>query len=296
MKIALICFTSNGAKIAKKIVQTGTTEEEAAVYRKSSFVSDSDMIIVNQSLSDWCRSLWAEVDGFIFISSTGIAVRAISGLPVDKFYDPFILVIDDTGRFCISLLSGHTGGANQFAGEIADRIGAIPVITTSTDRNQVFSIDVFAKAEGLQIPNRMVAKEISARLLHKMPVVTIGIGCKKGVSSETIEYRIREDLKRLKVPFESIKELASIDRKKSEKGLQMFCSQYQIPFCTYTAEELLQVKGVFTGSRFVESVVSVDNVCERSAVLASKNGILIQKKTTGSGVTVAVAIGLEMDK
>ena len=52
----------------------------------------------------------------------------------------------------------------------------------------------------------------------------------------------------------------------------------QIPFVTYTEEELKQVPGEFTPSPFVKKITGVDNVCERSAVLASGNGRLLQKK------------------
>ena len=76
---------------------------------------------------------------------------------------------------------------------------------------------------------------------------------------------------------------------KEEKGILSLSQDWQIPFVTYTEEELKQVPGEFTPSPFVKKITGVDNVCERSAVLASGNGRLLQRKTGENGVTTAVA-------
>ena len=88
---------------------------------------------------------------------------------------------------------------------------------------------------------------------------------------------------------EAFEQIASIDLKKEEKGILSLSQDWQIPFVTYTEEELKQVPGEFTPSPFVKKITGVDNVCERSAVLASGNGRLLQRKTGENGVTTAVA-------
>ena len=65
--------------------------------------------------------------------------------------------------------------------------------------------------------------------------------------------------------------------------------RYNIPFVTYTAEELNQVEGQFSASEFVKKITGVDNVCERSAVKNSENGAIILSKTCQNGVTIALA-------
>ena len=90
-------------------------------------------------------------------------------------------------------------------------------------------------------------------------------------------------------PPEAFEQIASIDLKKEEKGILSLSQDWQIPFVTYTEEELKQVPGEFTPSPFVKKITGVDNVCERSAVLASGNGRLRQRKTGENGVTTAVA-------
>ena len=76
-----------------------------------------------------------------------------------------MIVIDETGRYAVSLLSGHLGGANELALRAASIIGAEPVITTATDRNGLLAPDVFAKENGLEIEDMGLAREAAAALL-----------------------------------------------------------------------------------------------------------------------------------
>ena len=76
---------------------------------------------------------------------------------------------------------------------------------------------------------------------------------------------------------------------KEEKGILSLSQDWLLPIVAYTEEELKQVPGEFSHSPFVKKITGVDNVCERSAVLASGNGRLLQRKTGENGVTTAVA-------
>jgi cobalt-precorrin 5A hydrolase/precorrin-3B C17-methyltransferase len=79
------------------------------------------------------RERWADVDGFVLVCATGIAVRAIAPLLAGKAADPAVVVVDDGGRFAVALTGGHRGGANVLAREVAALLGAEPVVTTATD-------------------------------------------------------------------------------------------------------------------------------------------------------------------
>ena len=116
-------------------------------------------------------------------------------------------------------------------------------------------------------------------------------GCRKDISFEIIERNVLNALKKENCHILSLNAIASIDKKAHEKGILDFARKYELPFNTYSAEELNSLEGDFTKSEFVKSVVKVDNVCERSAVIES-NGILIRRKDTGEGdgVTIALAI------
>ena len=128
-------------------------------------------------------------------------------------------------------------------------------------------------------------------LLLVPQIITVGIGCRKDISFESIESSIFNILESENYHIMAINALASIDKKANEKGILEFAKKYDLPFNTYSAEELNSLEGDFTKSDFVKSVVEVDNVCERSAVIES-NGKLIRRKDTcdGAGVTVALAI------
>ena len=120
---------------------------------------------VKESLSEWTQAQMQKRRALLFIGACGIAVRAVAPYLQDKLKDSPVLVMDETGRFVIPLLSGHVGGANDLALLLAERTGAEPVITTATDRNGVFAVDLFAEKNRLWIENREGIARVSARAL-----------------------------------------------------------------------------------------------------------------------------------
>jgi cobalt-precorrin 5A hydrolase len=105
-------------------------------------------------------------EAHVFVMATGIVVRTLADLIRHKSMDPAVLVMDETGRHVISLLSGHLGGANALARHIAERLGAQAVITTATDLRGVPAIDLIARERGLVIENHDAIRTISAALLR----------------------------------------------------------------------------------------------------------------------------------
>lgn len=126
--------------------------------------------------------------------------------------------------------------------------------------------------------------------LHLVPkILVLGVGCRKGTEEAAIEGAFSRLLARRGLSRQAFCKVCSINIKKEEPGLLAFCRAAGLPFETYSGEELAQIPGTFTPSDFVAQVTGVDNVCERSAVLGSGGGELIQKKVKGDGVTLAVA-------
>lgn len=117
-------------------------------------------------LGECVGEYFGRVDAIVFICAAGIAVRSIAPWLVHKSKDPAVIVMDETGKFCISLLSGHWGGGNGLAERISRMTGAVCVITTATDREEKFAVDVFAKNNGLVLTDWKLAKKISARILN----------------------------------------------------------------------------------------------------------------------------------
>lgn len=138
--------------------------------------------------------------------------------------------------------------------------------------------------------------------LHPKALV-IGIGCKKGKTGKEIEAFVQRVLQEQQLAMESVLCLASLDLKQEEKGILEFAGKYQLPFVTFSREQLLEAPGEYTESEFVKEVTGIGNVCERSAVLAAGEfsdfsleqdkkkaaGRLILEKTAECGITLALA-------
>ena len=108
---------------------------------------------------------WNKHKYLLFICSCGIVVRMIAPLIGHKTRDPGVVVLDEWGRNCISLLSGHIGGANELAIEISQKLGARPILSTATDLSGLLGIDLWAKANQLVIENSEEIKRVSQKLL-----------------------------------------------------------------------------------------------------------------------------------
>ncbi|ABX41752.1 cobalt-precorrin 5A hydrolase [Lachnoclostridium phytofermentans] len=171
MKVSLISFTLNGAKLGHNLLMLLKVQEyEARAFTIGAYAQETGLESINEPLKEWTKRQFDEAEGIIFIGATGIAVRAIAPFVKDKTKDPAVLVIDEKGEFVIPLLSGHIGGANELAYEIASLIRAIPVITTATDINQKFAVDLFTKKNNLYISRMDYAKEISAAVLNNRKI------------------------------------------------------------------------------------------------------------------------------
>lgn len=137
------------------------------------------------------------------------------------------------------------------------------------------------------ITHRTKGKEDALRLIA--PVVTLGIGCRKGIGVAAIEDAFRRTLSKASCHPQAVCGAASIDLKSEEPGILEFCQRHSMPFSTFSAQALNEVKGEFSSSAFVQRVTGVNNVCERAAVLLS-GGRLLSEKNAGNGVTMALAI------
>ena len=346
--IAVISFTYRGAELAEHIQKVMDAAWSCKLYTKCSDVrADGIGIPVEQPLFTWAGEQFAAENALLFIGACGIAVRSIAPHVKDKLSDVPVLVADEAGQFVIPLLSGHVGGANRLAETVASGIGAVPVVTTATDVEKKFAVDVFAKDHGFVITDRKLAKEISADILAGEPVgvfsdfgfsawkkipeglfedrickrnlwvtvsgkekkgipedrvlrliprcVALGIGCKRGTPVEKIRTAVESAMEQNGIDLRSVFAVASIDIKKQEQGLIEFAKEFQVPFLTFSSEELNGQPGDFPESEFVRKTTGTGNVCERSAVAACRLGVrasecrILIHKEAEDGVTVAAA-------
>ena len=94
---------------------------------------------------DFSESTFQTAEQLIFIGALGICVRTIAPFATDKHTDPAVVCIDSTGRFVISVLSGHIGGANELTRDLAHYLGAEPIITTQSDNTQLWALDTLPR-------------------------------------------------------------------------------------------------------------------------------------------------------
>lgn len=315
MRIKILYFTDKGKALAEGL-KAGLTDHDAVIVPKG-----APLAIV-------CGDAFVDNEALVFIGATGIAVRAIAPLVRDKLKDPPVIAMDENGSFVIPLLSGHVGGANSLAIEIAEAIEAQPVITTATDVSGTFSVDVFAKENGLRIANRDGIARVSSSALEGKPVTicikdyppeepvdvlvsdeeaakglkdsakivlcpkryAIGMGCRKDKSYEDLRAFAEEVLSNNGIDINDAGCIATIDVKKDEAGLKRLSQAWRLPLITFEAGMLAKAEGDFSHSDTVLEKVGVDNVCERAAVLAAGRGSQIRvKKTARNGMTIAVA-------
>lgn len=174
--IVIISYTGAGAQLQEKLgrILGGMVPEEDVYqfgYRKAETdFSDANSIAVFSKTEEILDQHFDTAELIVFISATGIAVRKIAPYLKSKTTDPAVLCMDEMGRFVIPLVSGHLGGANAWAQKITDVTGAVAVITTATDIEKVFAVDLFAKKNHLRIIDTGMIKEVSARILAGEPV------------------------------------------------------------------------------------------------------------------------------
>ena len=188
MNIQMIAFTEKGYRLAEQLRARWITASDTlcsanAVDRDASrraaggqppcielhakteaLPAISDPRSLHEIVAEWFTK--SAADAIIFVGATGIAVRAIAPFICGKAVDPAVLVIDEAGRYVISLLSGHLGGANALARTAASLIEAEPIITTATDAESAFAVDTFAKENGFLLTDLRKAKEVSAKVLR----------------------------------------------------------------------------------------------------------------------------------
>lgn len=291
MKGVIVSFTARGSALGETIRRALAGQGwNVKAFIKSKYAGETGAQEVTETLTAWLSKWWETADAVIFVGAVGIAVRTIAPFVKSKKEDPAILCVDEKGTYCIPILSGHLGGANALAEKLSQEIGSLAVITTATDLNTCFAVDLFAKAEGNEIRDMKQAKEISAALLAGRRIVTAGVGCRRGTPADEVQEALRSVCRENKIDLKNLKQIASVDLKKDEEGLIEAAKACGVPFVTYSSDELLKLPGDYTPSLFVKEITGVDNVCERSAVKGSGMGILIQRKKVYGRVTAALAI------
>jgi len=164
-RIAILAITKNGIKLAKEHMEKFSSWEVFAPNIFSDGNTSVNWYADNSSTK--IAELFKSNDALVCLFSLGAAVRLISPHLKDKKTDPAVIVIDDKAQFVISTLSGHLGGANKLTNDIADRLGATPVITTAADVNKTIAVDLVGKDCGWKIDDDSNVTKISAFMVNE---------------------------------------------------------------------------------------------------------------------------------
>ncbi len=163
MRIAVISVTRRGALLAE------TLEKRLRAFDVTRYCFEkapAEGALCFSRIGTLTAELFSEYGALVFVCACGIAVRAIAPLLRSKQTDPAVIVIDEGGNYVIPILSGHLGGANALAKRIAEKTGALAVLTTATDIGGKFSPDSFAKANDLIFSDFAAAKEVASAVLR----------------------------------------------------------------------------------------------------------------------------------
>lgn len=171
MKTAVVCITRQsyqlGLQIKERLAQNGVTADLFAFSQDSGRPGSTfHGTITFQSLSGLVKEIFPLYRQLIFIMALGIVVRVIAPLVKDKTADPAVIVLDENGNNVISVLSGHLGGANQLARQIAGLIGARPVITTATDVQGLPAVDDLAREYNYTLDPVASVKTVNSVLVN----------------------------------------------------------------------------------------------------------------------------------
>lgn len=251
-KIACISLSSEGAKICETICKSSAAD----FYLHSSATANLKPIAHFERVADLTSEIFGKYEGLIYVMPTGVVVRSIAPLLVNKYQDPAVVVLDVLGRWAISLLSGHEGGANDLAYRVANLVGAEEVVTTTTEAE----------------------KSIIA-----------GIGCRRGVRREQVLEAFALALERSGIAQNAVRHIATAGLKQNEYGLLQAAQSLGVPLRIIPDSDIMEYGGGFERSEFVEKKTGLPAVAEPCALLGGRRCRLILKRIALNGVTVALA-------
>lgn len=174
--VAIVYVTSKGSEVAHKIADVlRGSGIKCTVFAPEKHAREGEQPLKG-SLSDGVKDIFGLFDAIVGIMATGILIRVITPLLRGKLMDPAVVCVDVAGRFAISLLSGHHGGANHLARLVAAGIGAVPVITTGSDAVGRKSIEEIARSLHCDILNPERLVNVNALIVDERRIVLLFVG------------------------------------------------------------------------------------------------------------------------
>ncbi len=180
-----------------------TQPGQALAERLREFLPDAEHLYRPQPFQNTVHSRFLAGHRLILLCAVGIAVRTLAPVLRDKYQDPAVLILDEHGRFVVPILSGHEGGANEWARQISEWLGAQAVITGAQRYTQ--------------------------------PLLVAGLGCNRGCPLEPLLALIDQTLISHGLQRSDLRALASIELKQDEPGLHQLAERLGLPIHFYSA-------------------------------------------------------------
>ncbi|MBI2875396.1 MAG: cobalt-precorrin 5A hydrolase [Candidatus Tectomicrobia bacterium] len=352
--IAIVALTRGGSRLG---VRLQASLPGATLHLPERFIAEVGPAagrLAYHNLAGRVGELFRGCRGVVFIMATGIVVRLIAPHLGNKRSDPAVVVMDEAGRYAISLLSGHWGGANALAGRLAALTGGQAVVTTASDVRQTLAVELLARELGCELQDPCQVKGVNAALVNGEPVavyatsqrerlaeicrsmeglqfcesweamgrtpasaylilthrerlelvppsgatvcllrprnLVAGVGCRRGTPVEEIEAAVWAGLEEAGCSRLSLRNLATLQAKADEEGLQEFARRHGLSIEYYSPEELNGLRGrILHPSETVKKWMGVEGVCEPAAMLSAQSEELILPKRKQGRVTLALA-------
>jgi cobalt-precorrin 5A hydrolase len=171
--IAVVAITGRGVETAVKIKNALSAQGLTVMVFAPAKYHQKGVVPLDKKLGEFIKEIYGKVDAIVAVMATGIVVRAVAPCLESKLVDPAVVVVDVSGRFAISLLSGHYGGANELARLVADGIGAVAVVTTASDVMGKQSIDELARILRLGIVNPESLTPVNSAIVNGKKLVIV---------------------------------------------------------------------------------------------------------------------------
>jgi cobalt-precorrin 5A hydrolase len=252
--VALIAVSQEGARLGLGLRQRFAEPGRVTLWAARPYVPEAR--VYEGTLAGLVGGLWRDHAAIVGLMASGIMVRAIAPHVASKYEDPAVVVVDDAGRYAVSLLSGHEGGANLLAEQIAAETRGQAVVTTGSEARR-----------------RLV----------------VGIGARRGVTAAQVLAAVDEALAAAGRGRDDVRGLATIDLKRDEAGILAAAERLGVPVQIIARERIAVLQDALREPGFVEEITGVAAVCEPAAMLAGAQTRLLAPRTARDGVTVALA-------
>ncbi|MEU3935264.1 precorrin-3B C(17)-methyltransferase [Streptomyces sp. NPDC029044] len=277
-------------------------------------------------VGDAVRAAFAQCEQLVCFLATGAVVRLVAPLLSGKTEDPGVVCVDEGGRFAVSLLGGHAGGANELAREVGELLDAEPVVTTATDAVDLPGLDTLGlPVEGdvagvsralldgeavalraevawplpplpvtdggpytIRLTDRLV-EAAEREVVLRPPTLVVGVGASRGAPLEEVLGLVEESLREAGLSVASVAELATVDAKAEEAGIVGAARRLGVPLVTYSAGELAGVD-VPNPSDAPLAAVGTPSVAEAAALVGGGELLVPKRKSAASPAMATCAV------